>query len=160
MWVKIDIFSRVTLKVDGRPWKTIGHHSWATSNFVPDFIATCEFKVELQSRNGLIEFWPLWPWIWPLTLTLCMDITIVIGNNSWKFHDDMMMGIYWKGCDKRTDRRADWTVHRAAWSQLKSKRMIKTSHIDRYLDITYGQTFIALVTLKTIGWRAGQWDIP
>ena len=30
--------------------------------------------------------------LWPLTLTLCMDITSVIGNNSWKFHDDTMMG--------------------------------------------------------------------
>ena len=30
--------------------------------------------------------------LWPLTLIFCMDITSVIGNNSWKFHDDMMMG--------------------------------------------------------------------
>ena len=28
----------------------------------------------------------------PLTLTFCMDLTLVIGNNSWKFHDDTMMG--------------------------------------------------------------------
>ena len=30
--------------------------------------------------------------LWPPTLTFRMDITFVIGNNSWKFHDDMMMG--------------------------------------------------------------------
>ena len=30
--------------------------------------------------------------LWPLTLTFCMDITFVIGNNVWKFHDDTMMG--------------------------------------------------------------------
>ena len=30
--------------------------------------------------------------LWPLTLTFCMDLTLVIGNNSWKFHDDTMMG--------------------------------------------------------------------
>ena len=29
--------------------------------------------------------------LWPLTLTFCMDLTLVIGNNSWKFHDDTMM---------------------------------------------------------------------
>ena len=29
--------------------------------------------------------------LWPLTLTFCMDITFVNGNNSWKSHDDMMM---------------------------------------------------------------------
>ena len=30
--------------------------------------------------------------LWPMTLTFCMDITSVIGNNSWKFRDDTMMG--------------------------------------------------------------------
>ena len=28
--------------------------------------------------------------LWPLTLTFCMDITSVIGNNSWKFQNDTM----------------------------------------------------------------------
>ena len=30
--------------------------------------------------------------ILPLTLTLCMDITFVHGNISWKFHNDTMTG--------------------------------------------------------------------
>ena len=30
--------------------------------------------------------------LWPLTSTFCMDLASVIGNNSWKFHDDTMMG--------------------------------------------------------------------
>ena len=30
--------------------------------------------------------------LWPLTLTFCMDVTFVIGNNSWKFCDYTMMG--------------------------------------------------------------------
>ena len=30
--------------------------------------------------------------LWPLTLIFCMDVTFVSGNNSWKFHDDTMMG--------------------------------------------------------------------
>ena len=30
--------------------------------------------------------------LWPLTLTFCMNLTLVIGNNSWKFHDDTMIG--------------------------------------------------------------------
>ena len=65
--------------------------------------------------------------LWPLTLTFCMDITSLIGNNSWKFHDDTMMGTQLKRCDRqterqtdgRTDRGMDWTIHRAAWSQPK-----------------------------------------
>ena len=30
--------------------------------------------------------------LWPLTLTFCVDLTLVICNSSWKFHDDTMMG--------------------------------------------------------------------
>ena len=66
--------------------------------------------------------------LWPLTWTFCMDVTSVIGNNSWKFHDDTMMGTYSKRCDGQTDRQTDgqtdrqmdWTIHRTAWSQLKN----------------------------------------
>ena len=44
--------SRVTLKFDGWPWKTIEHLSSATSSFVHHFIAICVFKQELWSGNG------------------------------------------------------------------------------------------------------------
>ena len=53
IWVKIDeFFSRVTLKFDGWPSKTIGHLFYATSSFVHHFIAIGEFKLELQSGNA------------------------------------------------------------------------------------------------------------
>ena len=46
IWVKIgDVLSRVTLKFDGWPWKTIGHLSFAFSSFVQHFIAIGEFKL-------------------------------------------------------------------------------------------------------------------
>ena len=48
-----DFLSRVTLKFDWWPWKTIGHLFYATSSFVHHFIAICEFKLELQSGNTL-----------------------------------------------------------------------------------------------------------
>ena len=145
--VKIGNFlSRVTLKFDGWPWKTIGHFFYVASSILHHFIAISEFKLELQSGNAQFEsksafFVPcdleIWRmtlknqqgtsskqhqalciisssyvnsnWIyspetaklgydlcdldlWPLTLTFCMDVTFVIGNNFWKFHDDRMMG--------------------------------------------------------------------
>ena len=66
IWVKIDnFFSRVTLKFDGWPSKTIGHLFYATSSFVQHFVAIGEFKLELQSGNGKVGLWPRWPW--PLT---------------------------------------------------------------------------------------------
>ena len=30
--------------------------------------------------------------LWPPTLTFCMDVTLVLCDNSWKFHDETMMG--------------------------------------------------------------------
>ena len=62
--------------------------------------------------------------LWPMTLTSCMDITSVIGNNSWKFRDDMMTGTQWKRCDKQTDGRTSGRTDRqtdrkrCSWSCL------------------------------------------
>ena len=50
--VKIgDFLSRVTLKIDVWPWKTIGHFSHAASTFVHHFIANGEFKLELVQKR-------------------------------------------------------------------------------------------------------------
>ena len=46
------MLSRVTLKFDGWPWKTIGHLFNATSSFVQHLVAIGEFKLELQSGNA------------------------------------------------------------------------------------------------------------
>ena len=68
IWVKIgDVLSRVTLKFDGWPWKTIGHLFFAVSSFVQHFIAIGEFKLELQSGNAQFGsnstiFRAVWPW--------------------------------------------------------------------------------------------------
>ena len=68
IWVKFDDFKcRVTLKFDGSPWETIGHHFYPTSSFVQHFIAIGEFKLELQSGNAQSGsnstiFSAVWPW--------------------------------------------------------------------------------------------------
>ena len=68
IWVKIDdFFSRVTLKFEGWPWKTIGHLFYATSSFMHHFVAIGEFKLELQSGNthsgsNSTLFRAVWPW--------------------------------------------------------------------------------------------------
>ena len=61
-----DMLSRVTLKFDGRPWKTIGLLHYATSSFVQHFVAIGEFKLRLQSGNAQFGskstiFWAAWP---------------------------------------------------------------------------------------------------
>ena len=53
IWVKISNFlSRVTLKFDGWPWKTIGHLFYVASSVVHHFTAISEFKLELQSGDA------------------------------------------------------------------------------------------------------------
>ena len=113
--VKIgNLLSRVTLKFDGWPWKTIGHPIYDTSSFVHHFshwsIQT-EVTVRKRPNWGKICFDLCDLDLWLLTLTVCMDITFINGNNSWKFHDDLisMTGKLWKKCHRRTD-----SVHRAA----------------------------------------------
>ena len=59
-------YTRVTLKFDGWPWKTIVHLFYATSSFVQHFVAIGEFKLKIQSRNAqfgskLRIFWAVWP---------------------------------------------------------------------------------------------------
>ena len=58
--------SRVTLKFDEWPWKTIGYLFYAVSSFVHHFIDISEFKLKLQSGNTqfvskLVIFCPVWP---------------------------------------------------------------------------------------------------
>ena len=66
--VKIGYYlSRVTLKFDRWPWKTIGHLSDATSSFLHHFRALGHFKLELLSGNAKFGsksaiFCPVWPW--------------------------------------------------------------------------------------------------
>ena len=51
--VKIgDFLCGVTFKLDGWPWKTIGHILYVASSFLHHFIAIGELKLELQSGNG------------------------------------------------------------------------------------------------------------
>ena len=68
IWVKIeDFLSRVTLKCDGWPWKTIGHPFYSTSSFMHHFGASGVLKLELESGNAQFGsnstiFRAVWPW--------------------------------------------------------------------------------------------------
>ena len=62
-----DLLSRVTLKFDGWPWKTIGHLFYVASSFMHHFIVIGKFKQKLQSGNAQFGskstiFLVVWPW--------------------------------------------------------------------------------------------------
>ena len=86
---------------NGWPWNTVGHLFYATASFAHHLVAMYEFKLELQFGNSQIGT------RFVLTLTLCMFITFVNGNDSWKFHDNTMKRTLWKRCDRRTNGQTD-----------------------------------------------------
>ena len=69
--VKFDDFlSRVTLKFNGWPWKTIGHLFYSNTSFVHHFVAIGEFKLELQSGNAQSRSnSTIFRAVWPCNLT-------------------------------------------------------------------------------------------
>ena len=86
------------------PWNftdDLNNFFYATSGFV--FVAIGEFRLVTVRKR------PIWCMCFDLdlcllTLTFCMNIYVVNGNNYWKFHDDMMKITLWKRCNRRTDR--------------------------------------------------------
>ena len=117
-WVKInDLFdpckleiSQMTLKNNRAPFlsniklcASLHHHMWIQTG------------VTVRKRLNWV--------LTSVTLTFYVDITSVIGDNSWKFHDDTMTGTLWKRCNRRTNQPTEGRTHRdvlrAAWSQLK-----------------------------------------
>ena len=81
------------------PWKTIGHLFYATSKLCASFhnnqwIQTLDI-VRKCPNWGNSFFYLCDLHLWPLILIFCMDITTLIGNHSWKCHDDMTTGTKW-----------------------------------------------------------------
>ena len=96
------VSARATLKFDGQPCKTIGPRN-----------AQIGAKFVLSSVTLTFDIWP-----WSFARTSLLSIVITPGN---------FMMIRWRGhngkvvVDRRTDRRTDWTIHRAAWSHLNTQ---------------------------------------
>ena len=120
------VFSRVTLKFDWWPWKTIGHLFYAASSCVHNFIAICEFKLELRVRKRpswvltsvtlTFDFKP-WPFAWTSLLSMVMTPEHFMMIRWWEHGEK---GVTDRQTDKQTYGQTDWISHIAAWSQLKT----------------------------------------
>ena len=96
------------------------------------FIIIRKFKLELQSGNGKVGVWPLWPWPltpawpWPFAWTSLLSLVITPDNFMmirWREHSQ-------KGVtDRRTDGQTENTICRAAWSQLKNSWQCKVNSL-------------------------------
>ena len=72
--------------------------------------------------------------LWPLTLTFCMDITSVNGNNSWKCQVDTMTGTLSKRCDGRTDGQTDGRTDRQTDRRQTDRQKQTDRRTDRRTD--------------------------
>ena len=82
-----------------------------------------------------------------------MDVTFVIGNNSWKFHDDAMMGTWWKRCDGRTDRRTD------GLNQSYSCSVAAKNSIHQWLLVSRKESNQETHRFRRIFTRTSQWGL-
>ena len=92
------------------------------ASFMHHFIIICEFKLELQSRNSLVELCPVWPW------PLSYDLDLLHGHHfchllyllkiPWWYDDRNIVKKVWQ-TDRQTDGQTERGVLRAALSQLK-----------------------------------------
>ena len=101
------------------------HHMW--------------FQTEVTVRKRLswvVTFvtltFDLWPWPFAWTLPWSLVIT----------PENFMMIRWWEHCqkgvtDRQTDGQTDWTIHRAAWSQLKKIFTHALCHINLGLAIRF-----------------------
>ena len=79
------------------------HHMWIQTG------VTVRKRLSWVLTSVTITF-DIWPWPFAWTSLLSMVITL----------KNFMMIRWWEQMtDKQTDRQTDWTIHRAAWSQLK-----------------------------------------
>ena len=125
MHVKIGNFlSRMTLKFDWSPWKTIGHLFYITSSFVQYFKAIGILKLELQSRNAQFGS------------KLAFFVPRDLGNSRMTFKNNMAhLLCFFKLC-------ASFQIHR--WNET---RVAVRKHSIR---VKIGN-FLSLVTLKFDG---------
>ena len=69
----------------------------------------------LTSVTLTIDFWP-WPSAWTSLLSLVITPENFMMIRWW---EHSQKGVTDGRSDRQTDRWTDWTIHRAAWSQLK-----------------------------------------
>ena len=84
------------------------HHMWIQTGVT----VRKRLSWVVTSVTLTFDLWP-WPYAWtsPLSLVITPENFMMIG-----WWEQSQKGV----TDRRTDRRTDWTIHRAVWSQLKT----------------------------------------
>ena len=112
--------SRMTLKNNRAPFlsniklcTSFHHHMWIQTGVT----ARKRLSWVLTSVALTFDLWP-WPFAWTSLLSLVITPENFMMIRWWEHSE--------KGVtDRQTDRQTDWTIHRAAWSQLKTNANLR-----------------------------------
>ena len=146
-------FSRVTLKFDRWPWKTIGHLSLATSSFfiISSSYVNSNWSYSPETAKLGYDLCDLDLWPWPFAWTSLLSLVITPENFvmiQWQEDSEKV----WQ-TDRRTDGRTERGVLRAAWSQLKKILKKKHKKVRAPIKLTYHwswQLYISVQFLKCL----------
>ena len=93
VWVKIDVFCPLwpwNLTDDIEKHKSTSPKKHQAVSIISSSYVNSSWSYSPETAN--LGYDPCDLDFWPITLTFCMDITSVIGNNFWQFCDDTVMG--------------------------------------------------------------------
>ena len=114
---------RMTLKNNRAPlpsniklYASFHHHMW----FQTGVTVRKRLSGVMTSVTLTFDLWP-WPFAWTSLLSLVITPENFMMIRWWEHSE--------KGVtDRQTDGRTDWTIHRAAWSQLKTNMCNADAH--------------------------------
>ena len=106
--------NRAPLLSNIKLYVSVHHHMWIQTG------ATVRQRLKWFMTSVTLTF-DLWPWPFAWTSLLALVIT----------PENFLMIRWWEHSqngvtDRQTDRQTDWTIHRAAWSQLKISLWLPT----------------------------------
>ena len=122
--------NRAPLLSNIKLYASFHHHMWIQTGVT----VRKRLSWVVTSVTLTFDLWP-WPFAWTslLSLVITPENFMMIG---WWEHSQ-------KGVtDRQTDRQTDWTIHRAAWSHLKTALNALYSFIVPYGIINLGQRWI------------------
>ena len=108
-------------KNKGWPWKRIGHLSgpmpYHALCIIPSPYVNSNWSYDLETAKLGFNLRP-WPFAWKSLLSMVITPESLMTIRWWEHNEK---GVTERRVDRRMDWQTDWTIHKAAWSQLKMK---------------------------------------
>ena len=116
--------NRAPLPSDIKLYASFHHHMWIQTEVTVRKLLSCV----MTSVTLTFYLWP-WPFAWTSLLSLVITPENFVMIRWWEHSQKCVT-------DRQTDGQTDWTIHRAAWSQLK-RGIFWPHHYWKYITTIY-----------------------